>query len=84
MHLTQPSISADEPLIGIDEASAILRLKRSTVYAHTSNRTIPHYKRGGRLYFRRSELLAWLAEGRRPVINQGSVDGHNANMRGDV
>jgi excisionase family DNA binding protein len=84
MHKTQPSMLTDEPLIGIDEASVVLRLKRSTVYAHTSNRTIPHYKRGGRLYFRRSELLAWLVEGRRPVINQGSVDGHNASVRGDV
>ena len=78
---TTPSM---ESLIGIDEAATIVGLKRSTLYAHTSNRTIPHYKRGGKLYFRQSELVAWLSEGYRPVVNGSSADAHLRQLRKGV
>jgi len=76
---TTPSM---ESLIGIDEAATIVGLRRSTLYAHTSNRTIPHYKRGGKLYFRHSELLAWLTQGYRPVIDSSTAEGHLSKQRG--
>jgi excisionase family DNA binding protein len=71
-----------EPLIGIDEAASIVGMKRSTLYARTSNRSIPHYKRGGKLYFRRSELINWLVEGRRPVIDNSKATAHLSAKRG--
>lgn len=73
--------NAEHP-IDIDAAASILNLKRSTVYALTSKRKIPHYKRGGKLYFRTSELLAWLMEGKRDVIDAHAADDHLRNVRG--
>jgi excisionase family DNA binding protein len=82
MSVSNQFAPADEPLIGIDEASTILGLKRSTLYARTSNRSIPHYKRGGKLYFRRSELIDWLTQGRRPVIDGSAATNHLSRQRG--
>lgn len=82
MSKAQDSLKSDEALIGIAEASSILGLKQSTLYAHTSNRTVPHYKRGGKLYFRRSELIEWLTEGRRPVIDSNAGASHLSKQRG--
>jgi excisionase family DNA binding protein len=72
----------EEPLIGIDEAASIVGMKRSTLYARTSNRSIPHYKQGGKLYFRRSELISWLTQGRRPVIDTSTATSHLSKKRG--
>jgi len=47
-------------VINIDEASDYVHLSKSTIYKQTSERTIPHFKRGKKLYFKRSELDEWL------------------------
>ena len=36
----------------------------STIYGWTSQRLIPHYKKGNRLYFFKSEIDEWLKSGR--------------------
>ena len=36
----------------------------STIYGWTSQRLIPHYKKGNRLYFLKSEIDEWLKSGR--------------------
>jgi excisionase family DNA binding protein len=52
---------------GMELAMALTGLSRSTIYKRTHRREIPHLHVGGRLYFRRSELEAWLDTGRRPL-----------------
>lgn len=69
-HLTallssQSTTTAAEEVGGIDLASEITRLSTARIYTLASQRAIPHKKRGNRLTFRRSELLAWLDEGNR-------------------
>jgi excisionase family DNA binding protein len=76
------ALQIEEPLIGIDEAALIVGLKRSTLYALTSNRQIPHFKRGRKLYFRRSELIVWITQGRRSVIDGSTADSHLLKQRG--
>lgn len=49
----------------IKEASNFLSLAPQTLYGFTSNRTIPFIKRGKKLYFQKSDLDKWLAEGRK-------------------
>jgi|GEM_PF-2511989 len=61
---TMSDTSADE-LGGLELAVKITGLAPRTIYKATHRRMIPHLKRGGRLYFRRSELEAWIAAGRR-------------------
>lgn len=50
---------------GIELAQEITRLSKARIYTLVSERGIPHSKRGGRLYFDRSDLLAWVREGNR-------------------
>lgn len=58
------AIGAKEDLLTVEEAAKLLRLAKSTLYSMASKEQIPSFKRSRRLYFRRSELLQWIAEGR--------------------
>ena len=67
-----PSKPADD-IGGLDLACSITRLAKRTVYKLTHRKAIPHLKRGGRLYFKRSELEAWIEAGRRLTIDEMAV-----------
>jgi excisionase family DNA binding protein len=47
-------------LLNIQEAAALLNLAVATIYEKTSQRSIPHYKHGKKVLFKKSELLAWV------------------------
>ncbi len=51
-------------------AMSVTGLAQRTIYKLTHRRMIPHRRVGGRLYFRRSELAAWLDNGRRPTVTE--------------
>lgn len=51
-------------ILNAKEAAGFLDLAITTLYGLTSDNKVPHFKRGKKLYFRRSELLAWIEEGR--------------------
>jgi excisionase family DNA binding protein len=51
-----------ERLLTVEEVVELFQIKRSYLYALTSQKLIPHYKIGGFLRFRQSELEMWLAE----------------------
>jgi len=53
-------MTQDELPIYIDEAAKILHLSKSRVYVLSSQRKIPLHKRGGRLYYFKSELLDYI------------------------
>ena len=50
---------------GIELAQHITRLSKPRIYALVSARGIPHAKRGNKLYFNLTELLAWVNAGKR-------------------
>lgn len=79
----KPDLTQEEP-INVDTAARLLGLRRSTLYALTSRRAVPHYKRGGRIYFLRTELIAWIKEGRRTVINDTSANAHLRQLGKEV
>lgn len=56
------SISSEE-LLSIDEAAKLLNLSKATIYGYTHNRLIPFKKISRRLYFSKSELIAWIERG---------------------
>ncbi len=51
-----------EQLINIDELCQILKLKRSYIYLLTHQKKIPHYKLGGQLRFKLSDIEQWLQD----------------------
>jgi excisionase family DNA binding protein len=63
---------ANEPMVTVGEAAKITNLAVNTLYDKTQAKAIPHYKMGKRLYFRPSELLAWLRKGR--VMTQDEIE----------
>jgi excisionase family DNA binding protein len=53
---------------GIDLAIEVTGLAKPTIYAMTSKGTIPHFKRGAKLYFDRELLLKWIEEGNSKAV----------------
>ncbi|MFD1144550.1 helix-turn-helix domain-containing protein [Larkinella insperata] len=63
--LRSPNQSASDQIGGIELAAQITRLSKARIYTLVSERAIPHKKRGNRLYFNRTELIAWVEQGNR-------------------
>ncbi len=54
-----------DKILSIQEASDFLNLAKQTLYSFTSKNVIPFLKKGKKLYFRKSDLINWLSEGKR-------------------
>lgn len=66
---SRPQQKPADDVGGVDLAVKITGLARATIYKKTHFREIPHHRVGGRLYFKRSELLAWIDAGKRPLAS---------------
>jgi excisionase family DNA binding protein len=51
--------------LNVDEAAALIGVKKSWLYERTRTNTVPHLKIGKYLRFDRDELTTWLAQFRR-------------------
>lgn len=60
----------EEPPINISEVAIITDSAIPTVYGWVHRRKIPSYRQGKRLYFLKSEILAWIKAGRRATIQE--------------
>lgn len=49
-------------ILNLDEAVAFTGFSKGHLYRLTSQREIPHYKKNRKLYFKKTELEAWLLE----------------------
>ena len=57
--------------------------KKATWYSKISRNEVPHYKRGKKVYFLKSEIDEWLKEGKRKSNSeiQDEVDSYFANKK---
>ncbi len=63
--LLERSMPEQEPdILNIQQASKLLNLTVPTIYSKVSRRELPFSKRGKKLYFLKTELLAFVKEGR--------------------
>lgn len=78
-----PSIAPKnlEEIGGIDLAISVTGLARATIYSKVSRREIPHSKRGKRLYFSRSELIQWIAAGKRRTQSEIAIEARNLTQQ---
>jgi excisionase family DNA binding protein len=53
-----------EDILDINAASQFLKVSKSTLYKLSSNMEIPRFKKGKRLYFKKTELVNWISEGK--------------------
>ena len=56
--------SANDP-IDVEEVCRLTKKARSTIYRNCNQGTLPSYKKGGKLYFFKSEVLEWLKSERK-------------------
>ncbi len=47
-------------VLNLKQAAEYVSLSKSAIYKKTSERGIPHFKQGKKLYFKRSELDDWM------------------------
>lgn len=60
-------ITTTQPLkevLTLNEAADFLCQSKSSLYKKTMNWTIPHYKVGKKLYFKRTDLIEWIEKHR--------------------
>ena len=55
---------------GIELAEEITGLTRPTIYGLVSKQKLPHFKRGKKLYFSRTDLESWIKSGRKKTISE--------------
>lgn len=62
------SSNSCQQILWMDEAAKFLNLAKPTIYGLLSKGKLPHYKRGRKVYFLRSELEAWLMTGKQKTM----------------
>jgi predicted DNA-binding transcriptional regulator AlpA len=72
-----------DEVLDVDALQAMTGISRSAIYQKTCSRNgeapeLPHFKRGKRLYFRRSEIVAWMTEHR--VKDRSQIEQEAANF----
>jgi predicted DNA-binding transcriptional regulator AlpA len=75
-NVVPPINEQTEEILDIKKAALLINLSVPSVYTLTSKRQIPFMKKQGgkKLYFRRSELLRWLDEGRRKTKKEIDIE----------
>ena len=56
--------SSEDIFMNIDETAKLIDLSKPTIYGLVHQIKIPFHKKGKRLYFLKSEILAWLKSGK--------------------
>jgi excisionase family DNA binding protein len=57
-------------IMTIKQVSELLHLSVQTLYGKTSARTIPHFKKGKKLYFKREEVFEWITQDKRKTKDE--------------
>ena len=74
----EASNKSDDGLLTISAAGELLNLSKNTIYKLAQHRAVPYIKKGGRLYFLKDELLAWVKEGKQKTAQELSLEAETA------
>ncbi|MBK9391750.1 MAG: helix-turn-helix domain-containing protein [Bacteroidetes bacterium] len=69
--------SVIQQTMNLNQAAAYISLSKQTMYHHTSTRSIPHYKAGKRIYFKKAELDQWLTKNR--IMSRDEIEQEATN-----
>ena len=70
------STDQDEQLLNIQQAAKFLHLSVPTMYSKVHRNELPYMKRGKRLYFSKTELMAYIKEGRKLTNDELKEQAH--------
>ena len=76
-----PAMPPYKEVLTLDEAAFYLGYKKSYLYCLTSGRKIPFYKPGSKVFFKRSELDAWVFKNREKPDYEIQQDALNLTLR---
>ena len=71
-------------ILDAKQAAIFLLLQISTLYVKTSQKLIPHFKKGNKLYFNRCELEAWVKEGKVKTQDEIQSEAATFSMRREL
>jgi excisionase family DNA binding protein len=65
-------MSVQKNILNLEEVAELTGYSKQGIYGLCSNRKIPHYKQGHKLYFKRKEIEAWMTAKR--VSTQAEIE----------
>jgi hypothetical protein len=63
-------LEASHDLLTLPEAALYLKVAKGGLYQRTCQKTIPHFKRNGKIYFLKSQLNEWIKQGQVMLVNK--------------
>ena len=72
-----PSSEFGKNVMNVRQLSKYLGLSLSDIYKKTSSNVIPFYKRGKKIYFKRTEIDEWLTEFRQSTRSEIETEAAN-------
>ena len=60
----------ENDILSVEEVAKKLGYKEGTIYNYTHQRKIPHFKKGGRLFFDKHEINEWIRTDRRKTVQE--------------
>lgn len=60
----------EKEILNVEEAADFLGIAKSSVYRKVSNREVPHFKKGSKLYFSKPDLIEWIGEGKQRTVTE--------------
>lgn len=73
--IRRATIIGSKDTLTLEECAMVTGYSTQTLYAYTSKRLIPHFKRGNYLFFSKKEVEQWLKSNRVPTIEETSAAG---------
>jgi predicted DNA-binding transcriptional regulator AlpA len=67
-------IGQADSFLDVNQAAAFIGIAKATLYGKCSEKLIPHFKKGKKLYFDQNELIEWLKSGKRKTIDDIHAD----------
>ena len=62
--------SGNDEFLNVQQVAELIEESVPSIYTRTSHRTIPYYKKGKRLLFKKSEILKWIETGKKRTIEE--------------
>jgi len=70
LNLVQTKEEPEADILNVQEASKLLNLATATIYNKVNKKEIPHFKKGKKLYFSKTGIIAWLKEGKKLTVSE--------------
>ncbi len=60
----------NDEFMNVQQVADFIEESVASIYTRTSSRTIPFYKKGKRLLFKKAEILKWIESGKKKTIEE--------------